>query len=76
MIKKVDKLYNKSPAESVVRSTFLKGLKKLDVKGQKADIIKKALLIPVLTTIIFKDGWYQDHLQQCPKFCHPSNSII
>tara|TARA_R100000654_G_scaffold74541_1_gene109185 strand:- start:642 stop:1037 length:396 start_codon:yes stop_codon:yes gene_type:complete len=45
MIKRVDKLYNKSPTGSVVRSTFLKGLKKLDVKGQKADIIKKALSI-------------------------------
>ena len=43
MIKRVDKLYNKSPAGNVVRSNFLKGLKKLDIKGQKADIIKKAL---------------------------------
>jgi len=43
MIKKVDKLYSKSPVGTVQRSSFLKGLKKLDVKGQKADIIKKAL---------------------------------
>jgi hypothetical protein len=43
MIKKVNKLYNKNPADSAQKSTFLKGLKKLDVKGQKADIIKKAL---------------------------------
>jgi hypothetical protein len=43
MVKKVDKLYNKHPAVGEQRITFLKGLKKLDVKGQKADIIKKAL---------------------------------
>lgn len=43
MIKRVDKLYSKSPVGTVQRSSFLKGLKKLDVKGQKADIIKKAL---------------------------------
>ena len=43
MIKKVDKLYSRSPVGTVQRSSFLKGLKKLDVKGQKAEIIKKAL---------------------------------
>jgi len=42
MIKKVDKLYSSTKA-SDPRSGFLKSLKKLDVKGQKADIIKKAL---------------------------------
>lgn len=43
MIKRVDKLYSKSPVGTVQRPSFLKGLKKLDVKGQKAEIIKKAL---------------------------------
>ena len=43
MIKRVDKLYSKNPIPGGQRTTFLKGLKKLDVKGQKADIIKKAL---------------------------------
>jgi hypothetical protein len=42
MIRKVDKLYSSTKA-SDPRSGFLKSLKKLDVKGQKADIIKKAL---------------------------------
>jgi|TARA_R100001509_G_scaffold159796_1_gene126677 hypothetical protein len=44
MIKKVNKMYSSTPA-SDPRAGFLKGLKKLDIKGQKADIIKKALSI-------------------------------
>tara|TARA_R100001163_G_C5053372_1_gene189957 strand:+ start:1193 stop:1591 length:399 start_codon:yes stop_codon:yes gene_type:complete len=44
MMKKINKLYSSSPvSKGEVRSGFLKGLKKLDVKGQKANIIDKAL---------------------------------
>jgi|TARA_X000000950_G_C13559925_1_gene515144 hypothetical protein len=42
MIKKVNKMYSTTTG-SDPRAPFLKGLKKLDVKGQKADIINKAL---------------------------------
>jgi hypothetical protein len=42
MIKRVNKMYGSTTA-SDPRPGFLKGLKKLDIKGQKADIIKKAL---------------------------------
>jgi hypothetical protein len=44
MMKKVNKMYSSTPA-SDPRSGFLKSLKKLDVKAQKAEIIKKALSI-------------------------------
>lgn len=42
MIKKVNKIYGSTTAGDP-RPGFLKGLKRLDIKGQKADIIKKAL---------------------------------
>ena len=44
MIKKINKLYSSSPvSKGEPRSGFLKGLKKLDVKGQKADAIYQAM---------------------------------
>ena len=48
MVKRVDKLYSKSVplvGKSTVsqRSDYLKGLKKLDLKSQKAQIIEKAM---------------------------------
>jgi|TARA_R110002020_G_scaffold447567_1_gene659953 hypothetical protein len=48
MVKRVDKLYSKSVpivGKSTVsqRSNYLKGLKKLDLKSQKAQIIEKAM---------------------------------
>jgi len=44
MMKKVNKMYSSTKANDP-RAGFLKSLKKLDVKGQKADIIKRALSI-------------------------------
>lgn len=44
-MERINKLYNKTPAKSVQRSKYLQGLKKLDVKGVKADLIQKALSI-------------------------------
>ena len=46
MIKDVNKLYNTSKVnEKPSRKIFLKNLKKLDIKNQKANIIRKALSI-------------------------------
>ena len=44
-MKRINKLYSKTPAKSVTKDNYLKGLKKLDIKGAKADIIQKALAI-------------------------------
>ena len=44
-MKRINKLYSKTPAKSVTKDNYLKGLKKLDIKGAKADIIEKALSI-------------------------------
>ena len=43
MMKKINKMYSSGPANTPANKTFLKGLKKLDIKNQKADIIGKAL---------------------------------
>ena len=43
MIDKINKMYSSGPANTAKNKTFLKGLKKLDVKNQKAVMIEKAL---------------------------------
>ena len=43
MMSKINKMYSSGPANTPANKTFLKGLKKLDIKNQKADIIGKAL---------------------------------
>lgn len=43
MMDKINKMYSSGPANTSGNKTFLKGLKKLDVKNQKAEMIGKAL---------------------------------
>ena len=43
MMKKINKMYSSGPANTPENKTFLKGLKKLDLKNQKANIIKTTL---------------------------------
>jgi len=43
MMSKIDKMYSSGPGNTPANKTFLKGLKKLDIKNQKADMIGKAL---------------------------------
>ncbi len=43
MMDKINKLYSSGPGNNPGNKTFLKGLKKLDVKNQKAVMIGKAL---------------------------------
>ena len=43
MMDKINKMYSSGPGNTVKNRTFLKGLKKLDVKNQKAELIGMAL---------------------------------
>jgi len=43
MMKNINKMYSSGPGNTPGNKTFLKGLKKLDVKNQKAVMIGKAL---------------------------------
>ena len=43
MMSKINKMYSSGPGNTPSNKTFLKGLKKLDVKNQKAQMIGKAL---------------------------------
>ena len=43
MMKKINKMYSSGPGNTPENKTFLKGLKKLDLKNQKSVLIEKAL---------------------------------
>ena len=43
MMDKINKMYSSGPANTAKNKTFLQGLKKLDIKNQKAELIGRAL---------------------------------